>query len=89
LSSIFLIVFLGSLFGNSATTFGQQQTTEGFGSFGQKEGSLFSSPTSCTTGTGFGSGFNTTTSIFKQSSSGQMVYVYCFLPHIPYISAAT
>ena len=62
----------GSIFGSSGTTsslFGQQQPTAS--AFGQKPGGLFSTPTSSTTGTGFGSGFGT--SLFGQSTSGQTV----------------
>jgi len=70
---VFFTLILGSLFGSSAATsgiFGQQQTTAT--AFGQKPGGLFGTPTSSTTGTGFGSGFGTT-SLFGQSTSGQTV----------------
>lgn len=65
-------IFLGSLFGSSAATpglFGQLQTTTS--AFGQKPTGLFGTPTSSTTGTGFGSGFGT--GLFGQSTSGQTV----------------
>ena len=71
----FFTLISGSLFGSSAATpglFGQQQTTAT--AFGQKPGGLFGTPTSSTTGTGFGSGFGTT-SLFGQSTSGQTVCV--------------